>query len=151
VDGIREGLEYIKRIHDGLSPSFLHNYLPEFVNSGISTDALWNQLEPVINDAQAKLEAAINKLSIQQVKFDPQEEQSDPGVEKFTALITQLTSYLPRVSKYPQDVEWINGQIKAIKDLIEKVNQEGMTNENGTTADTLNKEVSDYAISRKLV
>lgn len=62
-DTINDAKSAISAISRNLHPNALHNFLPEFLNKGISTDALWGVIDQKLNSAQAHCDAAIQHLA----------------------------------------------------------------------------------------
>lgn len=58
LDEINKAMDAIDAIRRNLHPNMLHNYLPEFLNKGVSSDVLWRTIEPILIGARQKLEDA---------------------------------------------------------------------------------------------
>lgn len=82
---------------------------------------------------------------------DPERSDLEPIINKLTILINRLTQYSTKVSKYPSATNYINTEIGEIKNIINKINQEGATPELNALVAEKEKEVNDFASSWKLI
>jgi hypothetical protein len=70
ADNINDAINSVEAIERNMHPNFLHNYLPEFLNKGISTDALWNAITPILSSAKTKLQGATTKVVNLQTNYE---------------------------------------------------------------------------------
>ena len=109
VDSINGGMNAIDEIKRNIQPNMLHNYLPDFVNKGVSTDVLWKAIEPILTGARQKLEAAATRAADLQANAPVDTPQADsrnpssapdasPGItQQFNDLINKIELYKARV------------------------------------------------------
>lgn len=100
-----------------------------------------------IESAEGGTAERAEQRSIQ--SLDP-EMDTGPVVDKLNGLAKQLAGYLPRVSKYKNAVDFINGETQEIKELVSKLTQQGTTPELSGAVAEKEKEVRDFVTSWKL-
>lgn len=67
-DNVNDAISAIHALQRWLHPNFLHNYLPEFMNKGVSTDALWTAISQKLDSAEAHSNAVIQMLAQEMAK-----------------------------------------------------------------------------------
>lgn len=144
VNDINDAIDAVNAVSRNLHPNALHNYLPDFLNKGISTDALWEKLSQRLDGAKLKLQAAASKLADAQVN---PENDVGPVVSKLNDLLSRLQQYAPKVSKYNAGASFVNDESAEIKALIDKLNQEGASPALSAEVASKEKEVNDFATS----
>jgi len=130
-DTINDAISAISALERNLHPNALHNYMPEFLNKGISTDALWGEISQKLSSAKSHCNAAITqlahdmsrgistdtsgdgKLNVPEVKVE-----GDPMSGKLSILIKKLQAFLAvrSISRNPQAKKWINDEIAEIQE-----------------------------------
>jgi hypothetical protein len=116
---------------------------------------------PLVKKYADRFHAAVSQIeSIEGTKAEQEEAKSirsldpemdtDAVVSKLNGLVSQLSKYLPRVSKYKTAVDYINSETQDIKALIEKITQQGATPELNAAVAAAEKDVSDFATSWRL-
>jgi hypothetical protein len=62
-DAINDAISAINALQRWLHPNFLHNYMPEFLNKGVSTDALWTVISQKLDSAEAHCNKAVQLVA----------------------------------------------------------------------------------------
>jgi hypothetical protein len=126
VDTVNDAINEVGHISDLLQPNWAHNYLPEFINKGISTDALWNVMSPILNNAKSKLQTVATKLANLQVtqldssvpvaSAEPVNNLLQQGLE----LIKRLTALSQKAyeTKNQNAIKYISDETQEIYDTI---------------------------------
>jgi hypothetical protein len=122
LDAVQEAMERIDKIYYLLKPDLLHNLLPKFLTKGISTDALWNVVSPLIDNAKSKLQSAITKLAqFQASKIDAPINQSTNTalLHRGTELISRLSALKSNVAKNQIATNWIATTLPKIETAMQ--------------------------------
>jgi len=130
ADEINKAVSGVSAISQWLHPNLLHNYLPDLINKGVSTDELWDKISGILNGATSKLKSAISKLVDEQYKDEPkdnvsvkQNPQADSITENFQsmmALITQLESQVNngKSTNKAAQLAWLDQMNQAVGDKM---------------------------------
>lgn len=71
ADQIDNTISAVNAIARNLHPNLLHNILPNFLNKGVSSDALWNGVEPILTAAVVDLQNISKKIVSKQINNQP--------------------------------------------------------------------------------
>lgn len=137
-----DAVDAINAISRNLHPNLLHNYLPEFLNKGISSDDVWERVEGILNSAIQKATDAKGIITagaltegapaqpatttVQQLKeFTPGETPLSSLYRRIGTLRQKLQSYklIGNISSNPRAVGWINDELKELQDLANRIGQ----------------------------
>lgn len=124
-----------------LHPNLLHNYLPEFLNKGISSDDVWDKIEKLLNDAVQKIKSAATvikssaltgndetgtgALTYQLKEVTPEQTPLSSLYTRIGTIRQKLQSYklIGSISRNANAVEWINTEIKELDNLVNRMKQ----------------------------
>jgi hypothetical protein len=121
VADINEAMSTIDSISRNLHPNAMHNYLPEFLNKGISTDVLWSKVSEKLQSAKAKLQEAAGTLAEHQANPDsrPTEPAAvNPVLVKIQGAQNALNGIASLVKS---DTSADPGDVKAVNDWMSRV------------------------------
>lgn len=145
LDDINKAMDAIDAIRRNLHPNMLHNYLPEFLNKGVSSDILCKTIEPILVNARQKLEDAAslaaniqaNSTSVPVAKTPelPTKSVADPTASFIASLANSIAEF-QRVkgfvaSEDPKDAQsvaqtqgWLDKRMKGLQALQVKFEAE---------------------------
>ena len=142
LDDINKAMDAIDAIKRNLHPNMLHNYLPDFLNKGVSSDVLWNAIRPILVGARQKLEEAANYAA--EIQSNPAAKATpsaakptvnDPS-SSFTSSLDNSIAEFQRVkgfvaSEDPKDAQavaqtqaWLDKRMKGLQALRVKFEAE---------------------------
>jgi hypothetical protein len=132
-DTINDAIGAVSALERNFHPNALHNYMPEFLNKGISTDALWGEISQKLTSAKAHCNEAISQLAKDMARgistdtgapgAPAAKSEEDPMSGKLSTLIKKLQAFLAvrSISRNPQAKKWINDEIVEIQEAQKRL------------------------------
>jgi hypothetical protein len=147
----------MNNLKDAMDPSYL-----SFSHSAFSPEQerRWKEVQkyfPILNKYAERFNAIAAQIQategkVQVAKESEEAKQADPEAvsDRLNALINRLNQYAPRVAKYKDAINYINTTTSEIRDLLNRISQQGSTPEIDALIAEKEKEVNEFAVAWKL-
>ena len=156
INSVESNLDAMER---NFHPNALHNWLPDLLNKGVSSDEIWSKLEGFFSSAHQQISMA--QETIKTIALDGEtapapgtpgggplqmreiQTTADPVIGKGTTLVNTLKAYqsVGKIARNPAAINWIKSQIKEIQDVMTRFNSAEATGQLNQVKSSLEQEM----------